>query len=74
MQDDKNKQSLFAWQIVPETPLRPQKFIHMDNAENQQKGTGQRPDYNSQLVAKMRAAAERKLERANLLLQKKPTV
>jgi hypothetical protein len=56
MSDTKNKQSLFSWQIVPETPLRPQSAIDFDRLESLHAVR-----YQSQLIQKMKGGFTRKL-------------
>jgi hypothetical protein len=56
MDSDKNKQSLFAWQVVPDNPPRPQSAIDFDRKESLHATR-----YQSQLLQKMNGGFTRKL-------------
>ena len=56
MSDTKNKHSLFAWQLVPGTPPRPQSAIDFDRHESLHRNR-----YQSQLIQKMNGGFTRKL-------------
>lgn len=70
MQERKNRQNLFAWQTVPETPPRPQSAIDFDLHESLHRNR-----YQSQLIEKMRFASTRKVKPADSVPQKEtPTI